>query len=94
MLLIHLKKAKKGEKENFRTLIKKITIALDSRKTKMLVEFNDKEWASIKSFTVKKRSDIKGTTRFMSGKLLMSAKLTLKSSTKSTWWRGWRFFTR
>ena len=43
MLLIHLKKAKKGEKENFRTLIKKITIALDPRKTKMLVEFNNKE---------------------------------------------------
>lgn len=43
MLLIHLKKAKKGEKENFRTLIKKITIALDPRKTKILVEFNNKE---------------------------------------------------
>ena len=43
MLLIHLKKAKKGEKENFRTLIKKIIIALDPRKTKMLVEFNNKE---------------------------------------------------
>ena len=39
----------------------------------MLVEFNDHESASIKSFAVKKGSDIKVRTRFMSSKLLMFA---------------------
>ena len=46
-------------------------------KTKMIVEFNDRESASIKSFVVRKRSEIKVTTRFMSGKLLMFVKLSL-----------------
>ena len=45
----------------------------------MIVEFNDHESASIKSFAVKKRNLIKVTSRFMSGKLLMFAKLSLKS---------------
>ena len=45
----------------------------------MVIEFNDKESASIKSFAVKKRSQVKITTCFMSGKLLMFAKLSLKS---------------
>ena len=45
----------------------------------MIIYFNDRESASIKSFTVKKKGEIKVTTRFMSGKLLMFAKLSLKS---------------
>ena len=45
----------------------------------MIIDFNDRESASIKSFTVKKKGEIKVTTRFMSGKLLMLAKLSLKS---------------
>ena len=45
----------------------------------MVVEFNDRESASIKSFAVKKINEIKVTTRFMSRKLLMFAKLFLKS---------------
>ena len=45
----------------------------------MIVEFYDSESASIKSFAVKKKSEIKVTTRIMSGKLLMFAKLSLKS---------------
>ena len=45
----------------------------------MVVDFNDRESASIKSFAVKKKNEIKVTTRFMSGKLLMFAKLSLKS---------------
>ena len=39
----------------------------------MLIEFNDAEAASIKSITVKKKSLVKATTRFMSGKSLMFA---------------------
>ena len=45
----------------------------------MIIDFNDRESASIKSFAVKKSNEIKVTSRFMSGKLLMSAKLSLKS---------------
>ena len=45
----------------------------------MVVEFNDGESASVKSFAVKKKSEIKETTRFIFGKLLMFAKLSLRS---------------
>ena len=45
----------------------------------MTKEFNDAESASVKSFAVKKKKNvIKVTTRFMSGKLLMLAKLSQK----------------
>ena len=45
----------------------------------MVIEFNDHKAVFIKSIAVKKRSSIKLTTRFMSGKLIMFAKLSLKS---------------
>ena len=45
----------------------------------MLIEFNEAESASVKSFTVKKKNFLYATTRFLSGKLLMFAKLSLKS---------------
>ena len=46
----------------------------------MVIDFNGRESASIKSFAVRqKQKKIKVTTRFMSGKLLMFAKLSLKS---------------
>ena len=79
MLLILSKKTKKQKKRNFKDMDEKITFCLDPRKTKMVVKFNDRESASIKSFAVKKINEIKVTTGFMSGKLLMFAKLSLKS---------------
>ena len=45
----------------------------------MLLEFNDSQSSSIKQIAVKTNTSIKCTTRFMSGKLLMFAKLSLKS---------------
>ena len=45
----------------------------------MIVDFSDRESASIKSFAVKKKNEIRVTSRFMSGNLLMFAKLSLKS---------------
>ena len=45
----------------------------------MILEFNNQGSASIKSFAVKKRDHIKVTTRFLSGKMLMFAKLSLMS---------------
>ena len=45
----------------------------------MVVEINNRESASVKSFAVKKRNEIKVTTRFTLGKLLMFAKRYLES---------------
>ena len=45
----------------------------------MVIEFNDYKSASVKSIAVKPNTDIKCTTRFMSRKLLVFAKLSLKS---------------
>ena len=49
------------------------------RKNKMVIEFNDHKSSSVKSIAVKSQTNIKCTSRFMSGKLLMFAKLSLKS---------------
>ena len=45
----------------------------------MTIEFNDLESSLVKQIAVKSNTNIKCTTRFMSGKLLMFAKLSLKS---------------
>ena len=45
----------------------------------MIVDFCTEESASVKSFAIKKYDQIKVTTRFLSGKMLMSAKLSLMS---------------
>ena len=45
----------------------------------MIIDFNDHESASIKSFAVKIKNEIKVISCFMSGKLLMIAKPSLKS---------------
>ena len=57
----------------------KIKSCDDLRKNRMILEFNDAQSASIKSVAVKDETSIKCTTRFMSRKLLMFAKLSLKS---------------
>ena len=45
----------------------------------MIIEFNNHKSSAVKLISVKNESVIKCTTRFMSGKLLMFAKLSLKS---------------
>ena len=45
----------------------------------MLLEFNDSQSSAIKQIAVKTSTSIKCIARFMSGKLLMFAKLSLKS---------------
>ena len=72
-------KSKNKRKRKFQNVDGKISESLDPRKIKMVIEFSDHEAASIKSIAVKKLCKIKVTTRFMSGKLLMFAKLSLKS---------------
>ena len=44
----------------------------------MVIEFNDSQSFTVKSIAVKNETNIKCTTRSMSGKLLMFAKLSLK----------------
>ena len=51
----------------------------DLRKNKMVIEFNNHKSALVKSIAVKWKSNIKYAARFMSGKLLMFAKLSFKS---------------
>ena len=73
----NLKKGRK--KRKFQDIDSKIADAVDSRKTKMILEFNNQESASIKSFAAKKNDCVKVTTRFLPGKMLMFAKLSLMS---------------
>ena len=74
---------KKKRKHNTQTVVdaieKKINSCSDIRKNRMLIEFNEYKSSSVKSIAVKGNTSIKCTTRFMSGKLLMFAKLSLKS---------------
>lgn len=49
------------------------------RKNKTLVEFNDYECSALKQIAVKTQTNVKCTTRFLAGKILMFAKLSLKS---------------
>ena len=50
---------------------RKITECQDMRKNKMVIEFNDFESSSVKTIAVKSNNNIKCTTPFMSGKLLI-----------------------
>ena len=61
------------------TIENKIKNCEDLKKNRMLIVFNDYKFSSVKSISVKSKANIKCTTRFMSGKLLMFAKVSLKS---------------
>ena len=61
------------------TIENKISNCHDLRKNKMVIEFNDRQSSSVKSIAVKSKTSVQCNTRFMSGKLLMFAKLSLKS---------------
>ena len=63
----------------FHEINDKIDQVSKSRTTKMIVDFCAEEAASIKSFGVKERQELQVTTRFLSGKILMFAKLPLMS---------------
>ena len=79
---IHLfskKKKRKYAPETLDTIENKIKNCADIRKNRMVIEFNDYKSSSVKSISVKANTNIKCPTRFMSGKLLMFAKLSLKS---------------
>ena len=55
----HFEKDKNIKKRKLKYIEEKITDCLDPRKTKMLIDFDNRESASIKSFTIRKRDKIK-----------------------------------
>ena len=73
------KKRKYQQKAIIDKIENKIKECEDVRKNKMIIEFNEQNSASVRSIAVKSDPVVKCTTRFMSGKLLMFAKLSLKS---------------
>ena len=80
---LNVSQKRKKRKHNTQTVVdtieKKINSCSDIRKNRMLIEFNEYKSSSVKSIAVKANTSIKCTTRFMSEKLLMFAKLSLKS---------------
>ena len=88
MLLILLKTPPKKiwKKRKFHDIDSKIAEAAVARKTKMILEFNNRKSASVKCSTDKKTPDqIKVTTRFLSDKMLMFAKLSLSFEVLKTY---------
>ena len=73
------KKKRKYAPETLDTIENKIKNCADIRKNRMVIEFNDYKSPSVKSISVNANTNIKCTTRFMSGKLLMFEKLSSKS---------------
>ena len=78
MFLKH-RKRKIQQSNPIDTMENKIKNCEDIGKNRMVIEFNDHKSSSVKSIAVKSQTNIKCTSRFMSGKLVMFAKLSLKS---------------
>ena len=72
------KKRKRLGMSKVDTLENKISNCHDLRKNKMIIEINDPQSSSVKSIAVKSKTSVQ-CTEFMSRKLLMFAKLSLKS---------------
>ena len=53
--------------------------ALNDSKVKSLIDFDQSQAASIKSLSIEKNVNVKLTTRFLNGKMLMFSKLSIKS---------------
>ena len=68
-----------GKKRQLSEINQKIEKSAKSKTTKMIVDFCAEEAASIKSFAVKEKQGVKIAPRFLSGKMLMFAKLLLMS---------------
>lgn len=71
-------KKRTGQKRDFHDIANKID-QLSKLRTKIIVDFCAEEAVCIKSFVVKERQEMQVTTRFLSGKMLMFAKLSLMS---------------
>ena len=72
-------KEKRSKKRKIKFVDLQIEEAVKNKKIKSMIEFDKKECNSIKSVLVKKNTTIDVSTRFIKGKMLMFAKLSLKS---------------
>ena len=80
--MAYRKKRKRKQDYNWKkvdTIENEIEASEDLRKNKMLIEFNDSQCSALKQIAVKTQTSVKCTTRFLAGKMLMFAKLSLKS---------------
>ena len=68
-----------GKKGSFYNIDDKIDHVAKPKTTKMILDFCVDESVSIKSFAVKEKKEVEAKTRFLSGKMLMLAKLSLMS---------------
>ena len=74
-------KKRSGTKRAFHDIGDKIDHVSKSRTTKIIVDFCAEESVIIISFAVKEKQEVQVTIRFLSGKMLMFAKLSLISFT-------------
>ena len=70
---------KKHKRNSIKDIEQKARDEENNAKTKSLIEFNASLSCSVKCLAIKKNETIKPTTRFFNGKMLMYAKLSLKS---------------
>ena len=61
------------------TIENEIEASQDLQRNKMLVELNTPQGSAVRQIAVKPQTNVKCTTRFLAGKMLMFAKLSLKS---------------
>ena len=61
------------------TIENEIEASQDLQRNKILVELNTPQGSAVRQIAVKPQTNVKCTTRFLAGKMLMFAKLSLKS---------------
>ena len=72
-------KEKKSKKRKLKEVKTQVEDALKNKKIKTMIEFDREECNSIKSILVKGTDTVNVSSRFIKGKMLMFAKLSLKS---------------
>ena len=78
--MAYRKKRKRKQDYNWKkldTIENEIGASENLRKNKMLIEFTDSQCSALKQIAVKTQTSVKCTTRFLAGKMLMFAKLSL-----------------
>ena len=73
------KRKKRKRKITITDYIDRMVEAQEKTNVKSLIEFDQEHSNSIKAVMVKQNPNVKVTTRFLSGKLLMFAKVSIKS---------------
>ena len=73
----HYRNRHSGKKVD--TIENEIEASEELRKNKMLIELNTPDESAIKQIAVRPQTNVKCTTRFLAGKMLMFTKLSLKS---------------